>query len=272
MALNRYFNRQIKFIDNALDKYLPKADKSPQVIHEAMRYSVFSGGKRIRPILAIEACRLCHGKTKDVIVPALAIELIHTFSLIHDDLPAMDNDDYRRGKLTAHKKFGENIAVLAGDALLNLAFGLISSGNNFKKQNLIIRELSSAIGTSGMVGGQVADILSKDKKNTLCDINYINYNKTARFIASSLKIGAISAGAAKKQTDALFDFGASLGCIFQITDDILDNDGLAKLIGSDAARKEVDKLAKRAKLKLSMFGKNAHILQEITDFVVTRKK
>lgn len=271
MNLPIYLKRQKKIIDTALDKYLPPAGAYPAVIHRAMRYSVFSGGKRIRPILCIEASKLCGGRSTETMVFACAIELVHTFSLIHDDLPALDNDDFRRGKLTAHKKFNDALAILSGDALLNLAFGLATRGKDYKKQNLIAQELSQAIGTFGMVGGQVADILAEGKTDR-GNMAYINYHKTAKFIAAALKIGALSAGVAENTAARAYNYGEQLGLLFQITDDLLDNDGLAKLIGREAARKEAMTLAGKAKDELAFFGKKARVLMAITDLVLNRKK
>ncbi|MFH1776001.1 MAG: polyprenyl synthetase family protein [Candidatus Omnitrophota bacterium] len=271
MNIDIFFKKQIEIIDCALDKYLPKPKTYPMVIHQAMRYAVFSGGKRIRPILAIEACRVCRGKISDVLIFACAIELIHAFSLVHDDLPSLDNDTTRRGRPTLHKKFGEAIAILAGDALLNFACGLVSKGKNYKKQNLINHELSQAIGTSGMVGGQVVDVFPSGKK-TLGEINYINHHKTALLIAVCLKIGAITASAPKQQTKGLYDFGKDLGCIFQITDDLLDNDGLVRIIGQEKAKQQAQNVSDCAKQRLNIFGKRAERLREITDYVTNRKK
>ncbi|MBI5144342.1 MAG: polyprenyl synthetase family protein, partial [Candidatus Omnitrophica bacterium] len=196
----KYYLKNLKDrIDKSLDEYLPSEKAYPKAIHWAMRYSVFSGGKRMRPILAIESCKVCKGRLKDVLPAACAIELIHTYSLIHDDLPAMDDDDYRRGRPTSHKVFGEANAILAGDALLALAFNIIAKEANGRRGLEVIRELSEAIGTRGMVGGQIVDLEFKNKKLDKKTLNYINRFKTSRLFEASTKIGAIAAQSSKKE-------------------------------------------------------------------------
>ena len=208
MQTNTYLVQRAKLVDTHLDRYLPAATISPQVIHKAVRYSVFGGGKRLRPIIAIEACRACGGRLVDVMPAACALELVHAYSLVHDDLPSMDNDDYRRGKPTVHKKFGEAIAVLTGDALLSLAFYLMTKGSNTSGGYRVVRDVSYAIGTRGMIGGQVLDILTK-RKDRLA-LNRIHANKTAALFAVSAKTGAMIAGASKRKVKALDDFGRYL--------------------------------------------------------------
>lgn len=270
MNLYRYLNIKRKFIDKALDNFLPETDEYPPVIHKAIRYSVFSGGKRIRPILAIAACQAVGGRAKDALKPACAVELIHTFSLIHDDLPAVDNSDKRRGKKSLHKKYDEAVAILAGDALLNLAFELLSQARKPRLQLEIINTLARAVGTYGMIGGQVADIQSKTKDISLPTLQYIHTHKTGALIAASLKIGALSGGGTKKQVEKLTRFGEYLGFAFQVIDDALDSQGYALLFGPRSARQEALRLCMRAKVELSHFGKKADVLNKIADFVATR--
>lgn len=208
----------VRLIDKALDKYLPPETAEPKILHRAMRYSVFPGGKRIRPIILIETAMACGGNAKNAMPAAAAVELVHAYSLIHDDLPSMDDDDYRRGKLSCHKKFGEAIAILAGDALLTLAFEIISGGYSPKISVAMIKELSGAIGSKGMVAGQAFDIAGdKDKVK-------VNHLKTAKLFAASAALGAISAGAKPAKIKALRRAGADFGMKFQAADDVEDKD------------------------------------------------
>ena len=270
MSLYKYLNAKRKVVDKELENCLPDKSEYPSVIHKAIHYSVFSGGKRIRPILTLAAAETVGGKTKDALKGACAVELIHTFSLIHDDLPGLDDADTRRGKKSLHKKYDEAIAILAGDALLNFAFELLSQGKKRKLQLKIISTLSRAVGTFGMIGGQVADILEEEKNLTLPKIQYIHTHKTGALIAASLKVGALSGGGTQKQVEKLNKFGEYLGFAFQIIDDALDNQGYALLFGPRAARREALGLCMRAKKELSYFGKKAEPLRQISDFVATR--
>lgn len=258
-------------IDMALNDLLPKASEEPKIIHRAMRYSVFSGGKRIRPILAIEACIACGGKVRDVMPAACAIELVHTYSLIHDDLPAMDNDDYRRGKPTCHRKFGEANAILTGDALLTLAFEIISAKAHGEKAVVMIKELARASGASGMVGGQVFDLLYEKSQKTVRHLNMINRLKTGKLFEASTMLGAIAAGADKREVGSMAEFGLNLGLEFQLVDDILDRDGYVKLLGDKKARIECMRYNIAAKRALSIFGNNAANLVELTDLISGRR-
>lgn len=270
MNLYTYLNAKKKIVDRALKNCIPDKSEYPATIHKAMHYSVFSGGKRIRPILALAAAEAVGGKTKDALKNACAVELIHTFSLIHDDLPGIDDSDTRRGKKSLHKKYDEAVAILAGDALLNLAFELLSGGKKRKSQLEIINTLSRAVGTYGMIGGQVADILEEEKNLTLPKLQYIHTHKTGALIAAALKIGALSGNGTKKQVEKLNKFGEYLGFAFQVIDDALDNEGYALLFGPRAARREALRLCMRAKGQLSYFGKKADALRGIADFVATR--
>jgi geranylgeranyl diphosphate synthase type II len=247
-------------IERALKKYLPAGRDA---LSAAMRYSVFSGGKRIRPLITIESAKACGGSLKDVLAAAVAIELVHTYSLIHDDLPAMDDDDMRRGKPTCHKAFGEANAILAGDALLTLAFNVIAKNTNPVLAVKIIEELSSAIGADGMVGGQALDLefCGKKKSKTLTD--KINVLKTARLFSAAAKIGALAAGARVAEVKALERFGLDFGLSFQMVDDNLDGDG------KDLKRAGI--LVKKAKNDLKVLGRRADALKEIVEKLSNRK-
>ncbi|OGW74829.1 MAG: hypothetical protein A2Z72_06120 [Omnitrophica bacterium RBG_13_46_9] len=213
--------RDKELIDSALREYLSKL-KGPSSLLEAMRYTLFSGGKRLRPILTVESCRALRGDIEKALPFACAIELIHNFSLIHDDLPSMDNDDFRRGRPTCHKRFGEGLAILAGDGLLNLAFSIISKTKN-KRSLEIISLLSDAVGVENLIGGQVLDLKYKDRLNEGSKTRArINYMKTASLMAVSCKIGSLMAESGGQHVKRMYEFGKNLGCAFQIADDIAD--------------------------------------------------
>ncbi|MCX5692382.1 MAG: polyprenyl synthetase family protein [Candidatus Omnitrophica bacterium] len=258
MDIKKYIAHKKNIIDKALDKYLPLARLKPQVIHKAMRYSIFPGGKRIRPIFTIAGFEACGGKGDLAVPVACGVELIHSYTLIHDDMPCMDNDDFRRGKHTCHKKFGEDIALLAGDGLLTLAFQIIAESGNID----VIKEISKAIGTRGIIGGQVADILGKDK-----DIEYINLKKTAALFETAVKSGGIIKGAGKREIDALGNFGRDIGLTFQLLDDLKDEDGYARLYGAGRTKEKAEFLAKRAKSHLKIFGKRADALLKLAGLI-----
>lgn len=272
MNLNFYFQNQRKKIDCALEVFLPKKSERPASLHEAMRYAVLLGGKRIRPILTLAACEAVGGKEKDALPAACAIELIHGYSLIHDDLPCMDDDDTRRGRPSCHKKFGEVLTLLAGDALLTLAFRVLSSKNpkNLKRNLEITRRIAEAAGSSGMIGGQVAEIEAQGKDIDLPTLEYINTHKTGALIAVSLECGALAAGGTAQEMQALTRYGKYTGLLFQIVDDILDGEGYAELIGVPEARQEAERLCGRAKETLKIFGKKGEPLAQIADFVRQR--
>jgi geranylgeranyl diphosphate synthase type II len=233
-------------IEKALQIYLPKGDDA---LSAAMRYSVFSGGKRIRPVLTIESAKACGGSLKGALSAACAVELVHTYSLIHDDLPAMDNDDLRRGKPTCHKVFGEANAILAGDALLTLAFNVIAKNTKPVLGIKIIEELSLAIGSGGMVGGQALDLKFQGKIKKKMIAERINTLKT--------KIGALTANPGAKEVRALGQFGLDFGLSFQMVDDSLDGEG--------ESFKKMDSLVKKAKSDLKILGKRADKLKDIVE-------
>ncbi len=229
-----------------------------------MRYSVFSGGKRIRPILTIESARACRGSLKDALPAATAVEMVHTYSLIHDDLPAMDNDDLRRGKPTCHKIFGEANAILAGDALLTLAFNIMAKNTKPALGIKIIEELSLAIGAGGMVGGQALDLKFHGRAKKRMIAERINILKTAKLFSAAAKIGALTAGAQVKEIKALEQFGLDFGLSFQMVDDNLDGDGMEL--------KKAASLVKKAKSDLKILGKRADRLKDIIKELSKRKR
>ncbi|MFC1509069.1 polyprenyl synthetase family protein, partial [Candidatus Omnitrophota bacterium] len=253
----------------ALDKYIPSPKVPPSLLHKAMRYSVFPGGKRIRAVLAIASFEACGGKDNSILPVASAIELIHNYTLVHDDLPCMDNDDYRRGKLSCHKKFNEWAALLAGDALLTLGFKLLSESGNINT----IRDISEAAGSCGVIGGQVADI-KKTRGNAKIDkkaLDYITSHKTGFLFEAAMKAGGIFKGVNKKKIQSLGNFGRHIGFTFQLIDDLIDGDGYVKIYGADHLKKMARLLTERAKAELKEFGKKADRLSAIADLIVERK-
>src|SRR6266850_3652222 len=292
MKLSEFFEEDRLAVDAALEEFLPQVSARPASIHQAMRYSVFAGGKRIRPILCIETARVFTPDIAAALHPACAIEMIHTYSLIHDDLPALDNDDLRRGKPTCHKKFGEAAAILAGDALLTLAFETISATPIAAAQSVaIVKEVSSAAGTiDGMVGGQVADIEAEGQKIQPEMLEYIHRSKTAALIRASVTAGALCAGAGPDDVARLRRFGETIGWAFQVTDDILDVEessaALGKTAGKDIAQEKAtypavhglersheiaSDLATKAIAELAPFGERALRLRDIAEFLVLRR-
>jgi geranylgeranyl diphosphate synthase type II len=292
MAYPNFFDENQKLIEAALERLMPSAETMPPTIHQAMRYSVFAGGKRIRPMLCMEASRIFSAEIGAAIEVGCALEFIHTYSLIHDDLPALDNDDLRRGKPTCHKQFNEATAILAGDALLTLAFETLSRiPTNAERCVHVIREISSAAGTrDGMVGGQVADIEAERKPVTAEMLSYIHKSKTAALIRGSVVAGAICGGGVHDDVERMRDFGDNIGWAFQVVDDILDVEessaALGKTAGKDQAQQKatypalfgLDKsrefakeLAAKALGELEVYGDRAARLRELTEFLVLRR-
>jgi len=292
MNLREYLAQQQQRVDTELDRLVPPDSTDPATIHRAMRYSLFAGGKRIRPILCIEAARTVSDKADGVIAAACALELIHTYSLIHDDLPALDNDDYRRGKLTNHKVFGEAMAILAGDALLTFAFEVLAGVDAADGRKVrMVAELACAAGShGGMVGGQVADLEGEGKPPEPALLESIHRAKTGALLRASLRLGALYAGADDAQYRALSCYGEHVGLAFQIVDDILDveesSEALGKTAGKDAAQHKITFPAvyglpesrrmaaeecARAHAVLEPFGDRAARLHELADLIVHRK-
>ncbi len=237
--LERYLKERQLLIEEALDRRLPPKHERPTLLHEAMRYSVFAGGKRLRPILCLAAAEAVGGSAESALLPAIATEILHTYTLIHDDLPSMDNDDLRRGKPTCHRAFGEANAILAGDALLTLAFEWLAECRAPKPflPNQFALELAEAAGSRGIIGGQAEDIAAQGKEPTADLVEFIHLHKTAALIRASVRMGAIAGGAGTAELDALTIYGCDVGLAFQIADDVLnatsDAETLGKAAGTD---------------------------------------
>lgn len=296
MDLKVYLKEKIALVDAALDQYLPTEEERPQSLHKAMRYSIFAGGKRVRPVLLLAACEAVGGAIARAMPAACAMEMIHTYSLIHDDLPAMDDDDFRRGRPTNHKVFGEAIAILAGDGLLTEAFKLManpafSAGVDAGARMAVISEIATCAGSYGMVGGQVVDMESEGQPEMdLPTVQYIHTHKTGALIKASVVAGALLGGADEKQLAAIRRYGEAAGLAFQIADDILDIEGTTEEIGKDAgsdeargkatypavmglaaAKQEAKEMMDEALNALSRFGAEAEPLREIARYIVERK-
>jgi geranylgeranyl diphosphate synthase type II len=282
-----------KQVDRALDRWLPAEKTRPATLHRAMRYAVFAGGKRLRPILCLAAAEACGGKISNALPAACAVECVHTYSLIHDDLPCMDDDDLRRGRPTTHKVFGEAVAVLAGDALATIAFEILAKTKETPRHAMreFFLELSRAAGSSFLVGGQVADMEAEKRQATPAELLFIHRGKTAAMIATSLRLGAMSANATPAQVKALGVFGENLGLAFQVIDDILDitqtSEQLGKSAGKDTAagkatypavfgleksRREAARLTKISLDALKPLGSRADFLRAIADQLLGREK
>jgi len=236
-----------------------------------MRYAVLNGGKRFRPLLVLSACEAVGGDPKKALPAASAVEFVHAYSLVHDDLPALDNDDLRRGKPACHRQFGEALAILTGDALLTRAFELLSEIKPAGKSIQLIGELADAAGTHGMIGGQAADILLvKNGSNGSSDIQtaeYISRNKTGRLIEASAVLGALIGTSSPSKLKRIRRFGAALGLAFQVADDIMDGDGYLRFMNPNQARKKFSNLIEKAKREARPFGKNGRPLFELADFL-----
>ena len=296
--LHSYFQSRRKMAEKALNQYLDSTHSNPAIIHEAMRYSVFAGGKRLRPVLVLAGAEIC-GKRPDIALPtAAAMELIHTYSLVHDDLPAMDDDDLRRGRPTNHKVYGEAVAILAGDALLTKAFELIAKNAKIRGVRpqavpAVAELIAHAAGTFGMIGGQVMDIGAEGGKwqklkNHAFLLQDIHRHKTAALIRASLQAGATLAGASTKQLSSLGEYGEKIGMAFQIADDVLDlvadkkklgkrgSDAKNKkltfpaLYGLEDSRRKAQHLVEEAKSAVELFGREAQVLKQLANYIIER--
>jgi len=236
--MKEYLSSRQRLVDETLNALLPRESVKPKTIHRAMRYSVFAGGKRLRPILCLAAAECCGGELPAALPLACAVECVHTYSLIHDDLPCMDDDDFRRGRPTSHKVFGEGIAVLAGDALLTFAFEVAARVQGWPRYSLrdVVRELAVACGSRHLIAGQVVDLESEGKKVSLPLLKFIHQSKTAALLCSSIRLGAMSANATAGQLQRLSDFGRALGLAFQVIDDILDVTQTSEKLGKSAGK------------------------------------
>jgi geranylgeranyl diphosphate synthase type II len=294
MDITSYLSKKKAVVDKVLDKLVPPAKMFPTSVHEAMRYSLFAGGKRVRPILAIAAAEALGATSSGLLPLAGALELIHTYSLIHDDLPAMDDDDFRRGRPTCHKVYGEAVAILAGDGLLNRAFEVLSDPRRTKavpanRLVAIIKEISAASGVLGMVGGQVVDMESEGREIDFPTLEYIHTHKTGALIRASVRVGALYAKASEKRLKALTRYGELAGLSFQIVDDILDITGkreeIGKNIGSDlkkgkrtfpsffgleGSRLRANEVRDKAIDALRDFDHRADPLRELAKYIVKR--
>ncbi|MBN9646505.1 polyprenyl synthetase family protein [Terrisporobacter glycolicus] len=284
---------KINYIETLLNEYMPKEEGYQQTVIQAMNYSLKAGGKRLRPILTLESCKIVGGKEEDAIPFAVAIEMIHTYSLIHDDLPALDNDDLRRGKPTNHKVFGEAMATLAGDALLNYAFEIMLSSSIDKKDSnkylKAINEVAKHAGIYGMIGGQVVDVESENKTIDKDKLDFIHLNKTAAMIIGCMRAGAIIGGASEEELEKVTKYGKNIGLSFQIVDDILDITGdeakLGKPIGSDIenskstypsllglekSRQIARQLIDEGKSSIDDLSSEIDFLNQLGDYIISR--
>ena len=263
--LQGFLNASTAAVNKALDTFLPSAITKPATIHNAMRYSLFAGGKRMRPALTLAAADACGGSAADAMPLACAVECIHTYSLIHDDLPAMDNDDYRRGKLTNHKVFGEGIAVLAGDALLTQAFEIVAQCKSWPRYShqRVVLELAKASGSLQLIAGQVADLEGEGKPTSVRQLRYIHERKTSALLCCSVRLGGMSANCTPAQLEALTDFGYHVGLAFQVIDDILDVTQTSEKLGKTAGK---DTKAQKATYP-SIIGleKSKRVAADLTD-------
>ncbi|MBM3859679.1 MAG: polyprenyl synthetase family protein [Verrucomicrobia bacterium] len=290
--LNNYLSRVGSQVNAALDRFIPDETVEPPTIHKAMRYSLLAGGKRIRPVLCLAACDAVGGKTANAMPLACAVECIHTYSLIHDDLPCMDDDDLRRGKPTNHKVFGEGIAVLAGDALLTQAFELVALAKPPRRHDIatMVRELAFAAGSLRLIAGQVQDLENENRRASLDEVRTTHMNKTAALITASIRLGAMAGNATAPQLGRLTKYGQDLGLAFQIIDDVLDatstkeamgksvradqkhqKSTYASALGVDKSRALAARLIADAHKQLVIFGDRATPLRVIADFFLTRK-
>ena len=281
-----------KEVDKALSSYLPRENATPKSIHKAMRYSIFAGGKRLRPILCLAAAEACGGELESALAPACATEVMHTYSLVHDDLPCMDDDDLRRGRPTSHKVFGEGMAVLTGDALLTEVFIIIAKTPITKRYGTkeYLEEIAVTGGSRKLIGGQVLDLEGEGKDLSKKDLIHIHENKTAALLTCAVRLGAMTANATPRKLEALTDFGYNLGLAFQVIDDILDvtqtTEVLGKTAGKDeavdkstypailgleASRKEAARLTKKALKALEVFGKKGKRLEQIARYLLERE-
>ncbi|MGA2683717.1 MAG: polyprenyl synthetase family protein [Verrucomicrobiota bacterium] len=291
--LQQFLATRTEAVNRALDKFLPSEKTRPATIHQAMRYSLFAGGKRMRPALCLAAAEACGGGDVAAMPLACAVECIHTYSLIHDDLPAMDNDDFRRGKPTNHKVFGEGIAVLAGDALLTQAFEIAAQAKGWPRylHRDLILEIAKASGSLQLVAGQVADLEGEGKKISADELRYIHERKTSALLCCSVRLGGMSANCTSAQLKALTDFGYHVGLAFQVIDDILDvtqtSEQLGKTAGKDTAAQKAtypaivgleksriiaEQLTAKAFAALRAFKGRAVALEALAEFLLKRDK
>lgn len=291
--LQAFLESRTRLVHRALDRFLPPPTARPVTIHKAMRYSLFAGGKRLRPALCLAAAEACGGRAQDALPLACAVECIHTYSLIHDDLPAMDNDDFRRGKPTNHKVFGEGIAILAGDALLTQAFEITAKAKGWPRYShqALVLELARAAGSLQLIAGQVADLEAEGRQISASQLKYIHERKTSALLCGAVRLGGMSANCTARQLRALTDFGYHVGLAFQIIDDILDvtqtSEQLGKtagkdtaarkatypsIVGMDKSRKVAGELTRRAFEALTLFRERATALEALAAYLLGRDR
>lgn len=292
MPLRRYLREQAHRVEAALDQVLPAATEPPTTLHEAMRYAVFGPGKRLRPILCLAAAELFGAPAEAAMMPAVALELVHTYSLVHDDLPCMDDDDLRRGRPTCHRVYGEAMAVLAGDALLTEAFAVLAQWGRGEDPALALRiigEIAAAAGSAGMVGGQVLDLAGSAQQPTSADLEHVHVLKTGRLFRAALRSGALVGGASSADLAALDEYAHYFGLAFQIHDDVLDATGSEEetgkrrgsderqeratyvtLYGVEAARLAAKSAAASAVSSLGRFGERADTLARLAELAANR--
>jgi geranylgeranyl diphosphate synthase type II len=295
LDIRQYLERKRQEVDGYLQSVIPSVETMPTTLHESMRYSLFAGGKRVRPILAIAAAEAVGEANESVLPVAASLELIHTYSLIHDDLPSMDNDDFRRGKPTNHKVYGEAMAILAGDALLTMAFELCTAAHaehdlEAARQVRLIRELAVGAGNVGMVGGQVLDIQAENQDIDLATLQSIHKHKTGMLIRAAVRMGAIAGGATDAQIDELTVYAENIGLAFQIADDVLNVTGTREELGKnpntdaqrgkktyptfygiEGAKQLAEECVNRAESRLVSFGAKADPLRELARYITSRK-
>ena len=231
-----YREEKVALVTNALADHMPKTSEKPERLHEAMRYAVLNGGKRLRPLLCLAAAESVGAKAEQALIPALALELLHAYTLVHDDLPAMDDDELRRGQPTVHKKFGEVTAILVGDALLTLAFEILAQQGSAE----LVRELATAAGSRGVVGGQEVDLALADAQPNEADIEYIHSHKTAKLFVASVRLGGLAGAGSDAALAALTNYGENLGRAYQLIDDYNDGDGAVELYGAPQTREQAE--------------------------------
>jgi geranylgeranyl diphosphate synthase type II len=291
VLLKKDMKEKQELVNIILDRYLPRKDEYPKNLHKAIRYSVFAGGKRLRPYLTMCTYQMYQEQVEAITPVAAAIEMVHTFSLIHDDLPDIDNDEYRRGKKSCHAMFGEGEALLAGDALLVEAFELVTLAEIGADLRIrFVRELAEECGIKGLIAGQMVDIESEGKKVDRKTLQYIHENKTARLLNLCVRFGALAGGAPEDEAKALDNFGRNIGLAYQIIDDLLDIEGsqeeLGKSVGKDASvskatfpalygvaesRRQAQDLIGKARQSIAPLGARAQLLDALADYMLTRK-
>ncbi|MBC8313569.1 MAG: polyprenyl synthetase family protein [Candidatus Cloacimonetes bacterium] len=291
MRLKKDVKEKRELVNITIDRFLPRKDEYPKMVHKAIRYTLFAGGKRIRPYLAVTVYQLFGKIDKKILPIAAALELIHTYSLIHDDLPDMDNDDYRRGKLASHKIFGEDIALLAGDALIIEAFKILNTVDVKSKTKInLIKEFAEFTGDMGLIAGQAVDIESEEKSVSRKTVDFIHQNKTAKLITAAVRFGAILADTSEEDLRRITEFGETIGLLFQIVDDILDVEGskqklgkrpgfdavhgkatYPKIFGLENAKAKAEELKNKAQTIISFYGSKAEFLKKICTYITTRE-